>query len=53
MKTYCHATVSAAKASYLLASRIDKNNKPHIIGEDLILPVAIDIYRNIRKISRK
>jgi len=43
MKTYCHATVSAVKASYLLAYKISKNNKLHTIGENLILPAAIDM----------
>lgn len=47
MKTYCHATVSAVKASYLLAYRIAKNNKPHTIGENLILPAAIDMCTEI------
>jgi len=47
MKTYCHATVSAVKASYLLAYRIAKNNKPHTIGKNLILPAAIDICTEI------
>jgi len=47
MKTYFHATVSAVKASYLLAYRIAKNNKPHTIGENLILPAAISICTEI------
>ncbi|XP_050066002.1 SCAN domain-containing protein 3-like [Aphis gossypii] len=42
MKMYCHNTVSAVKASYLLAYKIAKNNKPHTIGENLILPAAIN-----------
>ncbi|XP_025207402.1 protein FAM200B-like [Melanaphis sacchari] len=47
IKTYCHTTFSGVKASYLLAYRIAKNNKPHTIGENLILPAAIDMCTEI------
>jgi hypothetical protein len=43
IRTYYHTTFSAVKASYLLAYRISKNNKPHTIGKNLFLPVALDI----------
>jgi len=48
IKTYCHTKFCAVKkASYLLAYRIAKSNKPHTIGENFILAAAIDMYTEI------
>lgn len=47
IKTYCHISSSAVKASYLLAYRIAINSKPHSIGKNLILPAAIGMCTEI------
>ena len=41
------SNVSAQKASFLVANHIAKAKKPFTIGEDLILPAAKDICREI------
>ena len=42
-KTTVTINEKSDKASYLIAQRIAKSKKPHTIGEDLIMPTAIEI----------
>lgn len=47
MKANTSTNVAALRASYLVASRIAKAKKPFTIGEELILPAAKDICREL------
>ncbi|KAK7929863.1 hypothetical protein WMY93_006258 [Mugilogobius chulae] len=47
MKASSSVSVSALKASFLVAGRIAKAKKPFTIGEELILPAAKDICREL------
>ena len=58
LKATTSSNVSALRASFLVANRIAKAKKPFTIGEELILPAATDICREIlgdaavRKVAR-
>lgn len=43
----CSKQENALRASYLVAHRVAKLKKPHTIAEDLILPVAMDMVREV------
>ncbi|KAH1182290.1 hypothetical protein KIL84_010044, partial [Mauremys mutica] len=47
LKATTSSNVSALKASFLVANRIAKAKKPFTIGEELILPAAKDICREL------
>ena len=47
LTSFTARTKSALKASYLVASRIARSKKAFTIGEELILPSAIDMCREI------
>ncbi|XP_073671222.1 SCAN domain-containing protein 3-like [Paramisgurnus dabryanus] len=47
LKATTSTNVAALKASYLVADRIAKAKKPFTIGEELILPAARDICREM------
>ena len=47
LKTTTSSHVSALRASYLVANGIAKAKKPFTIGEELILPAAKDICREL------
>ena len=47
LRTTPSTNASALRASYLVANHIAKAKKPFTIGEDLILPAAKDICREL------
>ena len=47
LKATTSSNVSALRASFLVANRIAKAKKPFTIGEELILPDAKDIRREL------
>ena len=47
MKATTLSNVSALRASFLVANHIAKAKKPFTIGEELILPAAKDICREL------
>ena len=47
LKATTSSNVSALRASFLVANRIAKAKKPFTIGEELILPAAKDMCREL------
>lgn len=47
LKSSCSKQEEALRASYLVAHRIAKAKKPHTIAEELILPAATDMVREV------